>query len=134
MLARGRGGVLNVASLGGVIPGPYQAAYYASKAYVLSLSEALASETSGSGVRVTVIAPGPIATAFHANMGAEAARYRTLLPELSPEHVAASAYRAFTLGQRVVVPGIMYRLFFIALRMLPHASTVRLTGWLLKNS
>ena len=59
--ARGRGGILNVASLGGYVPGPYQAAYYASKAYLISLTEAVAYETRGEGVRIAVVAPGPVA-------------------------------------------------------------------------
>jgi uncharacterized protein len=133
MIARGSGGILNIASLGGVVPGPHQAAYYASKAYVMSLTEALASEVSGSGVRVSVVAPGPIATGFHADMGAEHARYRVLLPELAAGHVARSAYRGFILGQRVIVPGLLYRLFYFSLRLLPHPISVPLTGWLLKN-
>ncbi|NOT71996.1 MAG: SDR family oxidoreductase [Hyphomicrobium sp.] len=134
MIARGQGGIINVASLGGYVPGPNQAAYYASKAYVLSLSEAIASELSGLGVRITTVAPGPVATGFHADMGADGARYRVLLPELTSEHVARSGYRAFTLGQRVVVPGLLYRLVFLSLRALPHPLSVPLTAWLLKNS
>ena len=134
MIARGQGGIINVASFGGYVPGPHQAAYYASKAYVLSLSEAIASETSGLGVRITAIAPGPVATGFHADMHAEQANYRLFLPELSAERIARSGYRAFTLGQRVSVPGLLYRLFFVGLRAMPHPISVPLTGWLLKNS
>jgi uncharacterized protein len=133
MIARGDGGILNIASLGGAVPGPNQAAYYASKAYVMSLTEALASEASGKGVRISVVAPGPVATVFHAAMHAEAARYRTLLPELTADQVARSGYRGFTLGQRVIVPGILYRIFYFWLRVLPHPISVPLTGWLLKN-
>ena len=73
MRTRGRGGILNVASLGGYAPGPNQGAYYASKAYVLSLTEAIAAETAGEGVRVCALAPGPVNTRFHARMGAEGA-------------------------------------------------------------
>ena len=133
MLARGRGGILNIASLGGAVPGPNQAAYYASKAFVMSLTEAIASEVSGRGVRVSVVAPGPVGTGFHSAMGAQNAWYRTLLPECSPDSVAKIGYRGFTLGQRIIVPGILYRLFYLALRMLPHPISVPLTGWLLKN-
>jgi uncharacterized protein len=133
MIARGDGGILNIASLGGAVPGPNQAAYYASKAYVISLTEALASENSGLGVRISVVAPGPVATKFHAAMNAQAARYRLLLPELSAEQVARTGYRGFTLGQRVIIPGLLYRLFYGALRVLPHPISVPLTGWLLKN-
>ncbi len=78
MRVRGRGGILNVASLGGYAPGPNQAVYYASKAYVLSLTEAIAAETAGEGVRVCALAPGPVNTMFHARMGAENAFYRLL--------------------------------------------------------
>ena len=98
MRVRGRGGILNVASLGGYTPGPYQAAYYASKAYVLSLTEAMAAETAGEGVRVCALAPGPVDTGFHARMGAEGAFYRYLLPPASAEAVARAGYRGFALG------------------------------------
>ncbi|MGB4865942.1 MAG: SDR family NAD(P)-dependent oxidoreductase [Hyphomicrobium sp.] len=133
MLARGSGGIISMASLGGYVPGPHQAAYYASKAYVLSLSEALACEVSGRGVKLCAVAPGPVGTTFHEEMHAETAPYRKILPELSPDRIARSAYRAFTLGQRVVVPGVLYRLFFISLRVLPHPISVPMTRWLLKN-
>ena len=83
MIARQRGGILNMASLGAYVPGPNQAAYYASKSYVLSLTEALASEVSGQGVRVAAMAPGPVNTTFHRDMGAEASFYRLLLPSLT---------------------------------------------------
>ena len=109
MKARGAGGILNVASLGGYAPGPYQAAYYASKAYVLSLTEALAAEAAGSGVRICVVAPGPVETRFHAKMGGEGAFYRSFIRAQTPKAVAASAYRGFMLGRRVVVPGLFPR-------------------------
>ncbi len=131
MRARRRGGILNVASLGGAVPGPYQGAYYASKAYVLSLTEAVAAETSGEGVRISVLLPGPVNTSFHAAMGAENARYRSILPAQSPEAVARSAYRGFLLGQRVIVPGLFNRLAFVFLRFLPHPVTVPVMAWLL---
>ncbi len=107
MLARGRGGVLNVASLGAYAPGPWQAAYYASKAYVVSLSEAIATETSGQGVRVGALLPGPVATAFHQRMGSDTALYLRLLPVQSAETIARAAYWRFRLGQRVIIPGIL---------------------------
>ena len=132
MVARGRGGILNVASLGAYVPGPHQAAYYASKAYVVSLSEAIASEIAGLGVRVTALAPGPVNTGFHAAMGAERSLYRTLLPALTPQQLAASGYRGFTLGRRIVVPGLFNRLMFTALWILPHAITVPIVRSLLK--
>jgi short-subunit dehydrogenase len=131
MLGRARGGIINVASLGGLVPGPYQAIYYASKAYVISLTEAVAAENIGRGVRFTAVAPGPVNTGFHAAMDAELSFYRQLLPALSPERVANSAYRGYVLGFRVVVPGLMNKLMWPALRVLPHRLLLPLIGWLL---
>ncbi len=132
MLGRARGGILNLASLGGLVPGPYQAAYYASKAYVISLTEAVAAENAGRGVRFTVVAPGPVNTGFHTAMDAEMSFYRQLILPLSPERIAGSAYRGYVLGFRVVVPGAMNKLMWPALRVLPHRLLVPLIGWLLR--
>ncbi len=81
MLARRRGGVLNVASMMGFMPVPYQAIYAASKAFVLSFSKALAYETMGTGVRVSVVAPGVVATKLHAKAGTQNSRYMYLVPQ-----------------------------------------------------
>jgi short-subunit dehydrogenase len=132
MRARGRGGILNVASLGGFVPGPYQATYYASKAYVISLTEAVAAECSGSGVRVAVLAPGPVETSFHANMSAEDAPYRTLLPAATASKVAASARRDFFLGRRLIIPGLLNFMFAWVLRVTPHPISIPLMAWLLQ--
>jgi uncharacterized protein len=132
MRARGRGGVLNLASLGGYTPGPYQAAYYASKAYVMSLSEALAAETAGEGVRVCVLAPGPVATPFHQRMQGESGLYLRLLPVSNPDSVARAGYLAFALGCRVVVPGFAAPILALAMRLTPHRILVPIVGWLLK--
>lgn len=133
MLARGRGGILNVASLGGAVPGPGQAAYYASKAYVLSLTEALAAENAGRGVRICVLAPGPLDTGFHAAMGAEESPYRVLLPAVSLQRTAAAAHRGFSFGQTVIVPGLFNRLMYGAVRLLPHRVTVPVLKVLLRR-
>lgn len=132
MLARGRGGILNVASLGGLAAGPYQAAYYASKAYVISLTEAAAWENAGKGVRLTVLAPGPVNTSFHEAMGAESSFYRQLLPALSPQRTANSAYSGFVLGRCLIVPGVINTFMAVALRILPHTLLLPLVGWLLR--
>jgi short-subunit dehydrogenase len=131
MRARGRGGVLNLASLGGFTPGPYQAAYYASKAYVISLTEAIAAETVGEGVRLCALAPGPVRTAWHDRAGAGAAFYRYLLPALA-ESVARDGYRGYRLGLRVVVPGLTSPFLALALRVMPHRITTPVVRWLLK--
>jgi uncharacterized protein len=132
MRVRGRGGVLNMGSIGGFGPGPYQAVYYATKAYVHSFSEAIAHETAGQGVRVTVLAPGPVRTRFHARMGAEHALYRLFTAPGSVETVARAGYLGFSLGLRVVVPGILDPFLALAVRVLPHRILIPIVGLLLK--
>lgn len=130
--ARGRGGILNVASLGGYLPGPHQAAYYASKAYVISLTEAVAEEVAGEGVRIAVVAPGPVDTGFHDAMHADGALYRKVLPLRSPHMVAHSAYRGLMLGRTVIVPGVLEQVTAVAARFLPRVVARWVTGILLK--
>jgi uncharacterized protein len=131
MCVRGRGGVLNVASLGGYTPGPYEAAYYASKAYVLSLTQAIAWEVRGQGVRVAVLAPGQVDTAFHTKMRSEHSLYRLLLPTSSPEGIARSALRGFVWGRSVLTPGPVTSSLAFALRIMPTIIALPLMGWLL---
>ena len=133
MRQRGCGGVLNVASLGGYAPGPWQAAYYASKAYLLSLSEAVAYEVARDGVRVCAIAPGPVDTGFHRRMLADSSFYRWLLPPLRPDTVASWAYHGFKLGLRVIVPGVINTLLALCLRLLPHRVVIPVVAWLLRR-
>jgi hypothetical protein len=131
MLARGRGGILSISSLGALIPGPHQAAYYASKSFVLSLSEAIRAEVAGRGVRVSVVLPGPVETRFHARMDAEGALYRYFLAAANPDRVAALAVRGYRLGRGVIAPGLVPTLAIAVLRILPHAITVPVVRWLL---
>jgi short-subunit dehydrogenase len=133
MLGRGEGGILNVASVGGLIPGPNQAAYYASKAYVVSLTRAVATENSGRGVRMMALAPGPVDTGFHQSMGAELSFYRQLVVALSAKQVAREAYVAYTLGFRLYVPGITAKLLQVAVWIIPHALLLPIMGWLLRR-
>lgn len=134
MLPRARGSILNVASLGGYVPGPYQAAYYASKSYVVSLTEAVAEEVAGRGVRIAVLAPGPVATSFHRDMGAGDALYLRVLPAMSVERVARSACRGLRLGRRVIVPGIAGPFLAYSLRAFPRPAIRPLIGGLLEPS
>jgi short-subunit dehydrogenase len=133
MLRRARGGILNVASLGGLIPGPYQAAYYASKAYVISLTEALAYENAGRGVRICVAAPGPVATRFHERMGAANAFYLHLQSVMPPEKAARIIYSGFMGRGTIVVPGIVPSFNAFAVRYIPHVILVPFIGWFLKQ-
>ena len=132
MRARRRGGILNIASLGGYTPGPWQAVYYASKAYVISLSEALAAEVGADRVRVTVVAPGPVDTGFHDKMGALDSYYRFLLPMPGPESIAHVAVIGYRMGLRLVLPDIWGLVMTPFLRILPHRMTVPIVGWLLR--
>ncbi|CAN1723348.1 SDR family NAD(P)-dependent oxidoreductase [Hyphomicrobium sp. 1Nfss2.1] len=133
MLARGHGGIINLASLGGLVPGPNQAAYYASKAYVVSLTRALAAENAGRGVRMLAVAPGPVDTGFHQAMGTELSFYRQVLVALSARQVAFESYLAFKLGWHLYVPGLTGKLLQIAVWIIPHALLLPLMGWLLRR-
>lgn len=107
MLAAKRGRIVNVASTAAFQPGPYMAVYYASKAYVLSYSEALAEEVSGSGVTVTALCPGPTASGFQdaAAMHDSALVKGKRLP--SSKDVAEYGLRAMRRGQRVAIHGVV---------------------------
>ncbi|MCH8238475.1 MAG: SDR family oxidoreductase [Proteobacteria bacterium] len=132
MIARDSGGILNVASLAGFMPGPYQAAYFASKAYVISLSEALAHELALTNVRVSVFAPGPLATRFHERIGSQSAFYLRFQGVESVEQVARTAYAHFMRGRRVIVPGVVNTLSAALQRVTPHTLLVPFAAWLLK--
>lgn len=129
MIARRRGGVLNVASLEGFMPVPYQATYAATKAFVLSLSRALAYETMYTGVRISALAPGTTATGMHAEAGAEHSRYVAFLPTMTSEELARVAYRQFKRGKKVIVTGWFNRLSVFAQRFAPDFALVPLMGW-----
>jgi uncharacterized protein len=103
-LERRKGGILNVASTAGFLPGPGMAVYYASKAYVVSFSEALHEELKSRGVRVTVLCPGPVPTEFQARAGMGGNPFPSFLAR-SAESVAKEAYQGLKEGRRVVVPG-----------------------------
>lgn len=120
MVRRGRGRILNVASTAAFQPGPYMAVYYATKAYVLSYSEALAEELAGTGVTVTALCPGPTASGFQdkAAMHDSALVHGKRLPTAA--EVAAYGVRALQAGQRVAVPGLMNRLLVQSVRVTPR--------------
>lgn len=121
MVQRGRGAVINMSSVAGFQPAPYNAGYAAAKAYVLWLSEAVHAEVAGRGVTVTAVCPGPVPTRFQA--ANDAGFFVQRLPALfqtSPERVVADALRAAERGQRSVVPGgWQVRLLMGAVRFIP---------------
>jgi hypothetical protein len=134
MIARGHGRVMLVASVAGFQPGPHMAAYFASKAYVLSLGEALAYELRGSGVSVTVLCPGATATDFFTTAGNDNSIMARHLRQMMPaEAVARLGYRGFARGRRVVVTGRMNWLVAQAGRFMPHRITLPVTAWLMRG-
>ncbi|MGH6763709.1 MAG: SDR family NAD(P)-dependent oxidoreductase [Phyllobacterium sp.] len=128
MVARGRGGVLNLGSIAGFAPGPYMALYYASKGFVRSFSEALHQEVRRTGVTVTCVAPGPVSTEFLDRSGASRTLLFRILPRLDADYVAERAWRGFKSGRRLVVPGISAKLTALALVLLPSAVLLPLIG------
>jgi len=126
-LQRHKGGILNVASVAGFVSGPGMAVYYATKAYVLSFSEALHSELAPRGVRVTALCPGPVPSEFQTRAGVPKPSYPPLFTQ-SPERIAADAYRALAAGRRLVVPGIGPRLVTMLLRFVPRPLAAAVSG------
>ncbi len=118
-LARHRGGLLNVASVAGFLPGPGMAVYYATKAYVISFSEALHREWQPLGVRVTALCPGPVSTEFAARAGVDG-DYASSIFSVAAERVAEQGYRGLMQGRRLVVPGFANKLVTSLVRFVPR--------------
>lgn len=125
MVARGYGRVLNVASTAAFQPGPLMAVYYASKAYVLHFSEAIANELEGSGVTVTALCPGPTASGFQSRADMEDSK---LVQNglMSSAAVAVAGYEAMMDGETVVVPGLSNKLGTLAPRFVPRDTATRI--------
>jgi hypothetical protein len=130
MLARRRGRILNVASTAGFVPGPFMAVYYATKAYVISFSEALAEELRDSGVTVTVLCPGPTRTEFQAVAQMDSARLFRLPGVMDAAPVARAAYTGLMRGTRMVVPGLMNRALPFVIRFSPRGMVARVSRFL----
>ena len=122
MLARGHGGILNVASTAAFQPGPYMAVYYATKAYVLSFTEALHQELKGTGIKVTALCPGPTATEFF-----DVAKVKGLLPRLAADApgVVRAGLKGLDRNRAIVIPGGRNRLLAQGSRFLPRAAMRR---------
>src|ERR1700722_5136864 len=119
MIGRRGGGILNVGSVAGFLPGPNMAVYYATKAYVLSFTEALAEELAGSGLKVSVLCPGPTATNFsQVARGQKLRRIQT--SKMSAEIVAKHGHQAYRNEKVVAVPGLVNRFLIFLTRILPR--------------
>lgn len=129
MIDRGQGGVLNIASLEGFMPVPYQATYAATKGFMIAWSRSLAWEVFGTGVRICVVAPGPIETTMHEKAGAEYSRYMIYYPRMTPEQMAKAAYRRFMRGNWVIIEGLLNRIVANGVRFIPGIMLIPAVGW-----
>ncbi len=125
MIARGSGRVLNVASTAAFQPGPLMAVYYATKAYVLSFSEAIAEELASTGVTVTALCPGPTKTGFQAGAAMEDSKLVRGREIMDSKTVARAGYAAMMKGKRVVIPGAMNKVLAQSVRFLPRSTVTR---------
>ena len=118
-LIRHQGGILNIGSVAGFLPGPGMAVYYASKAYVLSFSEALRGELAPRGVRVTVLCPGPVPTEFQGRAGFLPG-FDSAVLNVSANNVAQAGYRGLMANKRAVLPGLGVKIVPFLLRLFPR--------------
>ncbi len=131
MLERGSGAVMNVASTAAFLPGPGMAVYYASKAYVLSFTEALAEELRGTGINVSALCPGPTATGFGAVAGmSESKLFKQKGMVMSSATVARAGWEGLLSGDRVVIPGITNKLLTQSLRISPRRLVSKISAYL----
>ena len=126
-LIRHRGGILNVGSIAGFLPGPGMAVYYASKAYVLSFSEALRRELAPLGVRVTVLCPGPVPSEFQERAGF-APGFDSAILNVSASDVAQAGYRGLMANKRAVLPGLGIKIVPFLLRLFPRGFILGAVG------
>ncbi|MBT3028086.1 MAG: SDR family oxidoreductase [Candidatus Thiodiazotropha sp. (ex Ctena orbiculata)] len=134
MIERGNGRILNVASLAAYFSGGANwASYVASKHYVLAFTRGLASELSGTGVRITALCPGPTATGFVGEAGAGDMPIYRWMPKLSPSKVAEAGYRAAMAGRTTATPGLLNKLFAFLGELPPRTVTQSVFGFLSRN-
>jgi short-subunit dehydrogenase len=126
MLERGEGALLNVASTAAFQPGPYFAVYFATKAYVLSFTEALHQELKGSGVKVSALCPGPTATEFGGVAGFKSARFNRFTADAAG--VVRAGLDGLDRNQAVVVPGLINKVSAQSARLIPRAAMRRIVA------
>jgi short-subunit dehydrogenase len=128
MVARKSGAVLNVGSVAGLVPGPRMAVYFASKAYLLSISQALMQEVRDTGVTVTYLCPGPVRTPFLSLAGADGVGLFKLLRKLDAVDVARAGWKAMKAGRTLCVPGVGNKIAVIGTRLLPRVALLAIVG------
>ena len=129
MMERSGGGqILNVASMAGLLPGPWMSSYYASKAFVLHFSEGLREELKKRGIKVSVLCPGPTRTAFYRNADMHLGKVGNDKRIMSPEQVAFFTVKALRRAPAIIIPGWRNRLFAQGVRLLPRWVMRKLAG------
>jgi uncharacterized protein len=129
MIERRRGGILNVASTAAFQAGPYMAVYYATKAYVLSLSEALHEEAKPHGVTVTALCPGPVPTEFSARASLQMTRIvKMRAMTLGAAEVARAGVEGYEAGKAIVIPGLANRIGALGAQLGPRALARKIAG------
>jgi len=132
MVERRSGRILNIASMAGFVPGPLHAVYYASKAYVISFSEAIANEVAGMGVTVTVLCPGPVETEF--TQRAEMKGVPLLKKMATARATAEAGYNAMLKGKTIEVPGFLNKIMIHGLlRLSPRRLTTKVSRSLMEK-
>jgi short-subunit dehydrogenase len=129
MLERRGGKIMNVASTAAFQPGPLMAVYYATKAYVLSFSEALANEVAGTGVVVSCFCPGATDTGFQKRAGMENSRLFKKIGAMNVEAVARDGYKGLTAGKTVVISGVQNWLVAESVRFAPRKWVTAVSRW-----
>lgn len=130
MASKKSGKIVNVASAVGFLPGPFMAVYYASKAYVVSFSEAIADELKGTGVTVTALCPGTTATDFARTAGAERSLMFRFRKPASARDVARFGYEAMMKGRTVAIHGFVNKLLIFCIRIVPRSIPRTIARWL----
>lgn len=120
MVEQGYGKILNVASAAAFQPGPLMAVYFATKAYVLSFSEAIASELEGTGITVTALCPGPTASEFQQTAAMSDSKIASVNRMMDTETVAKIGYRSLMANKTVVVPGVRNKILTESVRFTPR--------------
>ena len=129
MVTQHKGRILNVASTAGFAPGPLMAVYYATKAYVVSFSEAIANELKGTGITVTALCPGPTRTGFAQEAGMAQSNLFSGPNVMDAAPVAAAGYSAMMRGRAVVIPGFGNKLLIFSIRTSPRWAVRMITRW-----
>jgi short-subunit dehydrogenase len=132
MVKRGYGGILNVASSAGYVPGPNCAVYYATKAYIIHLTEALSEELKDTEVTATVLCPGPVKTQFFKRSEAAGTRLENIFPQ-EADKVAQVGYKALIRGRGNVIPSWFYKALIFGTRFMPRKLVTKVSHWQLSR-